>query len=1021
MPGWSCRLLHIDLMGDATVSPRSLDRAARRKIGRVTPPPAGIRWLRALGRSWWITLLLLAVGIGGLFLGRWGFAHFGVAWWSEVGAARSYVETLLQVQAGLLALPVALILFALEAIRASGVGISLREFTREGSFILMVALGLAGIVTGAASLLVPSSDGRLEWDSAWVTAFLAFFALLFAPVLRNAIRSNDPAALRSMRMRRLRGLIAGVAATNATQAAGFAFLERWCTGRGISFQPFAAQRDVSTSGSVTAPSAGRIRDINLRRLAGLLEGREQSSVHVYLGKEVRESDPVFTINGLTESLARKTRRALKYGPIATGDPVDALLAELHTEGLDAIRRNRPSQYRQVEDAYREVVDMVRTAQLQSPGSFPSSIELRLEGPDLINVVARYLYEEFQLIVDGAASEIGRFASFAPVSNAIRAIEARTHLTIEPMLELAAAEYEVARSGAQRERSLRLDEKLVLHFNELARFYVEPRIVQGIWAEDRSERAKILAAVFRGFNLFLRKTIEQGDYLAFESLDTQWTELPEDWHPEYASPGSFDVRAAIGRFGEDSTEVRRLKEEAAPNIELAEIKRQLEELRAAMRVGLAMWTIYRMQTLEPAPTLGKMLVRIAQDFKDLDEVLRAGAIARQLDRDGSISWWAWFLAGSVYSPESDIQVDARLLEAMLVLSAVRVDVQAGVPHVAPLDWLPGQLQVVDSHLERIADRAGLLAGVSGFDDMEQRVSMLREALHNGAREQERIDAVLVRGSPLSARKVKEFTDALVGAWREHRLLADLCRIAGRYEVCESEEGMPETLWRDDLLPKQMFLEKSSYVGNDMFARDVGGRIGQRQLESALLGIGRSERPGEPELSLAVDLRAQISSMTERGLVPRAILIPASRYAMKELGLLSSVGHASPPSEWLDAPSAARSYRGEFEGIPVLQYFAQAFSDRVFLIDTMAWATWREWTKPEVAPEGLAVELHEFDREDALHYLLDRDGASSGADADSSETQVDEIMGQVRVRISEQFLLDVTDSTAALWLKLPDASE
>lgn len=299
----------------------------------------------------------------------------------------------------------------------------------------------------------------------------------------------------------------------------------------------------------------------------------------------------------------------------------------------------------------------------------------------------------------------------------------------------------------------------LHFNELARFYVQPRVVRGDWARDRADRAKILRAVFRGFNLFLRKTIEQGDYPAFESLDAQWTELLGDWYPEDVSPGSLDVQAATSRFGEDSAEVRGLREQAAPNIELAEIKRELEDLRAAMRVGLAMWAIYRMQGQQPAPALGKMLVRIAQDLKDIDGVLHAGAIARQLDRDGSISWWAWFLAGSVYSPESDIQVDSRLLEAMLLLSAVHVDVQSDAPHVVPLDWLPGQMELVDSFLQRIADDAGLLAGVSGFGDLPQRASMLQEALHNSGKEQEARDAAMVRISPLAASKVREFTQAL----------------------------------------------------------------------------------------------------------------------------------------------------------------------------------------------------------------------------------------------------------------------
>lgn len=449
-----------------TESPRSLDKAVKEQTGRLTPAPSGTRWIWFLSRSWWITLLLLATGIGWLFLGRWGFAHAGVAWWNDAGEARSYLETLLQVQAGLLALPVALILFALEAIRASGVGISLRGFTREGLFIPMVAVGLAGILTGVTSLLVPSVDGRLEWDAVWVTAFLALFALLFVPVLRQAIRSNDPTELHSKRMTYLRELITETAARSATQAAGFVLLEGWCTGRRISFQPFAASGDLSASASVTATSAGRIRDMNLRRLGRLLADSEQSCMHVYLGKEVRISDPLFTIYGLTESKARRARRALRFDSISGGDPVDALLAELHTEGLDAIRRYRPGQYRQVEDAYGEVVDMVRTTQLKSSGSFPSPMELRLEGSDPVTLIARYLYEEFQLIVDRAALEIGRFASFAPVSAAIRAIEWGTHLTIEPMLELAAAEYEVARSAAQDEGSLRLDEKLVQSLSEL---------------------------------------------------------------------------------------------------------------------------------------------------------------------------------------------------------------------------------------------------------------------------------------------------------------------------------------------------------------------------------------------------------------------------------------------------------------------------------------------------------------------------------------------------------------------------
>jgi hypothetical protein len=299
-----------------------------------------------------------------------------------------------------------------------------------------------------------------------------------------------------------------------------------------------------------------------------------------------------------------------------------------------------------------------------------------------------------------------------------------------------------------------------------------------------------------------------------------------------------------------------------------------------------------------------------------------------------------------------------------------------------------------------------------------VRLLREALQVSAEEQEALDAVLIRSSTVSAHKVEEFKAALVSGWREQRLLADLFMMSERYEVHQDEEAAPETIWRDELLPKKMFLEKSSYGSNDMFGRDVGGRVAQGQFELELSRISKSERTGEPGPSLVADLRTEVSEMARSGLAPKTILIPASRYAMKELALLTSAGHASAPSEWSHLPAATRSYRGEFEGIPVFQYFSRTFADRVFLIDTAAWATWKEWMSPEVAPEGLGVELREFDKEGALQYLKDKGMTGSDGDGVFSDTQVEEVMGQVRLRVSERFALEVADSRAAVRIGLPE---
>lgn len=269
--------------------------------------------------------------------------------------SRRFLEALWQVEAGVLALVIAVALFALESLVRQRPGVTLRDYANRALITPYIMVGASGLI--GLGIVLLWQPGRPPPAGALVAGGMASLGLLLLPLfVVRAFEVADPGWFRTSRIQDLRRAFREEIEAEALGLAAKLELEAWAKTRPsvsvMSPWRLALRRnylqDVETS-----PAEGSLFDLDLGRLEDDV-GRLAS---LQLGFEMEvnaDTNQVFvaTQNSIPSNLSDVPAVVMVRPP--REDKLGPALRSLHDEGLEAIRSGSATAMREVVDAYSEI-------------------------------------------------------------------------------------------------------------------------------------------------------------------------------------------------------------------------------------------------------------------------------------------------------------------------------------------------------------------------------------------------------------------------------------------------------------------------------------------------------------------------------------------------------------------------------------------------------------------------------------------------------------------------------------------
>jgi hypothetical protein len=224
--------------------------------------------------------------------------------------AEEFLRTLWQVEASVLALSIAVIIFAFQAISSPESGLELYEFAEDTHLFPIFYLGIVGLILDGYVLLGFGS-GAPGGGAALVATCVSGLAFpLLAWVFAGTIGALAPEQLQRRRIKRFRRAARSAVEQEVFERIALNLLEQKCEQMAIDFQPLYAGSPTPGSHEVTAPTGGSVRDINLRRLRFLAYlvrrgGQARVSLQMRVGSRVFEGRTVIVLPPHAGKLARR--------------------------------------------------------------------------------------------------------------------------------------------------------------------------------------------------------------------------------------------------------------------------------------------------------------------------------------------------------------------------------------------------------------------------------------------------------------------------------------------------------------------------------------------------------------------------------------------------------------------------------------------------------------------------------------------------------------------------------------------
>jgi hypothetical protein len=846
------------------------------------------------------------------------------------------LETLWQVEATMVGLGLALIIFALQS-GASSAGFR-RDLALSLSFPAAVNLGLLlTVLTGLAVFDASGAFGR--WLALVVAVVALAWALALFAAVRDAINVADPVERIRARRKRLLRATQELLRRELLRNVATSILEADVRAAGGTYSPFSFPSRAPGVSVLRAAQDGQVVDINRRRLLDGVRRAAGRGLAVNIWLRLWEQVGRDTIIGevAQEALvpvAGRVRRALWVQPPRAVGDLGSAIESLHVEARLSLGPDTTAL-----DAVLETYDAVLQAYALGwrrfvPALTDEHVSLFLEGSGVpVDAIQRAVYDLTEAALQTEALEAVRTLLFYPshvVGNAVTwRAPAYLRLASLPQHFYVA----IATSSCSDTFRRRVLELPWLYLVETLTYSLALRGHPYVANPNQEALSAARWAVRRGLVGVLRQTIHQGDLANFREGLRRWRIAERD-NGDREETDPFMVPVAV-----------------------------------RCPIPLA-WEVVRRQSAGALANAGDWL-RLAIGDVTLEELV--AAVDGQLDGDerlANLGDWVSFDLPSHEAHYIDDQSD--LLRALIVGACLRGESERPVPPIRIGGGLYSVREGFERVLKAIQADAPLLEDAFGIDDLAARAAEFADAYRRALAEYERAERDRIRAAAVDPGRVSAFAAAFRKAVTETELRSLVSR-EGRSESAAVAPPPRAWLRARRLVDKTFFVASRDAVGAESIGEMYGkslGRAEQSRLVHAL-AVGRVRAFGKR--TVTERLLAAASELGGTGHQNVVFLVPDS------WEFTSALEREGP---FVRAVSRHSGPLGELAGCPVyglgdreLHWAAAMLSGSTL--------TFRQFVSS--AREPLVAEVQEID--DALAATLM--GSGTTVDGDPGESMAERL--------------------------------
>src|SRR6266545_759165 len=722
--------------------PWSLRRASTLRLWREAQLPwsSKLRELaaavaRPATSSSWLFLWVTGASVGLLWAAP---ADWTVSALSKDADARSFLQTLWQVDAAAIGLSVAIVLFAFELVWSTRYRGTLRRFAREIGLIYVLALGLAALFTIGADLLGLGAGAPGGWAATWATASSGMALASLPVLLLRAVAATDPERLHERNLQQVRELTVAATQRDIFRRLALGILKEEANSAGVDVQAFWFGDAPPGARYIYPPKAGTVADIRLRRARRIGSGVAGSqagavpAVLAELGTYVGPDTPIAIVpTGAGKGKERAARGYVKISEKRARDPLRRAIEKLHEAALEAVHSGLPVTYEDITDEYVEVLTALPTAWkrygVDFEGGAAGGALFELTPLDLL---VDNLWEELREATQGTSREVASTAFFLPYRVAFTAVGLNAGTLLTKMFALYVQLYPIVRTAQDPDIRRLLLNHSIEHPASLTKTAIAYELEKDTLTEHRREQLeKLLTRAFSVFAELAKVVMDEdpADAETISKINSNWSEIFQHWTPEHDAPQPYEIEWAERNWGDQHENTIALRERGARRERMVKTKREADLWRSALRFGLAFWAYHRLQQTRDAVWL-QPLDTFRGYFGSLGRLTRAADRAIRYDERGP--WFYWRLNQTRGSgPQAGPAVDWEMIRACLVLAVFHVNPSLPAPTIERPQFLEHQLPEVERILNAVRTDAQLWALVPPPDHIDRRWAMLRRALRD----------------------------------------------------------------------------------------------------------------------------------------------------------------------------------------------------------------------------------------------------------------------------------------------------
>lgn len=972
--------------------------------------------IRAESSWWW----LLVVMFGAVWLPiPWGFSLF-----EKPQRTEAFLQALWQVEGATLAISITVVVFVFQAVYASRLRGSLRQFAQE-TFLFPIffagvyAIGLVGLVLLGGGYGAPGG-----WAATWVAVTGGLLGVLLIFLFISTISAIEPRALHKRRLARARREIERETERIILQRIATNLLGRFCADHGIEFSPGYAVTPSRTAVGVRPEVAGEVQDIKLRPLRRLGKAAEvlklpKPRLRAYPDERVSEALDVFWAEPRVLSYVPEYMSVVKVGKSDGERAFKATIKQLHDEATTLIANPVPGEYGDILDVYEDMVVALPTTwaeygQEYGPGVASSITIFEF---DFLDDVEHDLYDQIRSAVRGSNREIAHDALHFPLRIGYRSMDLRASALSVRMLRLLVAGIDaLIRSPMDAQTKKELLSSVVTSLESYGSYYVQPKITDDDSDAETREFGRVAMLQLYESIAEICKRILDFDSTQLdlaEMFNGLYEKFFRRWEPQHEGPWRFELEHAE-QAGVDQERLDALRAAVESREVLVALHDELDDARLMQRLGLMFWVLRRLRETG-SPDWAAAWPVFANYFGDVTKLARVTDKAIEADFQDRNRWSWWILETLETGEAHAIGVDGELIDTFIVRALQLVSPDGPAPKIDPMDWTRGRLDDPAARIQAVIEKPNLGA-LLPTERLPERAAVLAEALVAANRtRQDREDQQTI-DAPISDAKVEEFRTHLFSAFKGERWLHDVLATSGAIETVGAEPG--ESVGGseiNDWFPRYLFIDDSRVVGGDISARQAGVGIASHERERFVAEL-REAPVAAPnaEDSLADQLRALIAQFRADGYDPTIIFVPLSWSVLQSLELERYRGNGGElePPEWSARDNRVGTAVGAFEGIPVCQT-RRELEDRIVVVDLSRFATWRDWV-----PDGEEVffRLKYHNDVEAAEVAANHPKLFQNVGGPAERTKA--IRMSVWLRAGTRYEIEVNDLAAVRSLEVPE---